>query len=46
MPQLKDRYVHKRCNEIHPIDDKEKLSLYIIKLYNLKDDYVLPKYML
>ena len=46
VPQLKDRYVHKTCNDIHPIDDKEKLQLYIINLYNLKDDYILPKYML
>lgn len=46
MPQLKDRYVHKRCNDTHPQDDKDKIMLYIINLYNLKDDYILPKYML
>ena len=46
MPQLKDRYVHKKCNETHPQDDKDEIMLYIIKLYNLKDDYILPKYML
>lgn len=46
MPQLKDRYVHKKCNETHPQDDKDKIMLYIINLYNLKDDYILPKYML
>ena len=46
MPQLKDRYVHKKCNEIHPQDDKDEIMLYIIKLYGLKDDYILPKFML
>ena len=46
MPQLKGRYVHKRCNETHPQDDKDEIMLYIIKLYGLKDDYILPKYML
>lgn len=46
MPQLKDRYVHKKCNETHPQDDKDEIMLYIIKLYGLKDDYILPKFML
>lgn len=45
MPQLPNRYVHKKCNEVHPQDDKEKLMLYIIKLFKLKEDYILPKYM-
>ena len=46
MPQLKDRYVHKKCNETHPQDDKDELMLYIIKLYGIKDDYMLPRFML
>jgi hypothetical protein len=46
MPQLKGRYVHKKCNEQHPADDKEELIVYLIKLYDLKDDYVLPKFSL
>ena len=46
MLQLKDRYVHKACAEIHPADDKEELTLFIIKLFKLTDDYILPKYML
>ena len=46
MPQLKGRYVHKKCAEIRPQDDKDQLMLYIIKLYNLKDDYILPRFML
>ena len=46
MPQLPNRYVHKKCNEIHPKDDKEALTLYIIKIYKLKDDYIIPRYML
>lgn len=46
MPQLKGRYVHKKCSEVHPQDSKDELMLYIIKLYGLKDDYILPRYML
>ena len=46
MPQLPGRYVHIKCNEKHPADDKEKLMLYIIKLYKIKDDYVLPRFSL
>ena len=45
MPQLKGRYVHKQCADEHPKDDKENLTLYLIKLFKLKDDYILPKYM-
>jgi len=46
MPQLPGKFVHKTCNETHPVDDKEELLLYLIQLYNLKDDYILPKFML
>ena len=46
MPQLKGRYVHKKCNSVRPQDDKDEMMLYLIKLYNLKDDYILPKFML
>lgn len=46
MPQLKDKYVHVECNKTHPADDKEELLIYLIKLYNLKDDYIIPKFML
>ena len=45
MPQLKGRYVHKQCAEEHPKDDKEELTIYLIKLFKLKDDYILPKFM-
>lgn len=45
MPQLPNRYVHKKCNDQHPKNDEEKLTLYMIKLFKLKDDYILPKYM-
>lgn len=45
MPQLKDRFIHIACGEKHPADDKEELTLYLIKLFKLKDDYILPKYM-
>ena len=45
MPQLEGRYVHKKCAEQHPADDKEKLTIYLIKLFKLKDDYILPRYM-
>ena len=46
MPQLPGRYVHTACNAIHPADDKEELLIYLIKLYKLKNDYVLPRFML
>ena len=45
MPQLEGRYVHKDCAKLHPADDKEELTLYIIKLFKLKDDYIIPRYM-
>lgn len=45
MPQLKGRYVHKSCAKIHPQDDAEELTIYLIKLFKLKDDYILPRYM-
>jgi len=37
------RYAHKSCATIHPSDDREKFKVYIIKLYELKDDYLWPK---
>ena len=46
MPQLENRYVHKHCAEQRPQDDKDELTLYLIKLFDLKEDYILPKYML
>jgi hypothetical protein len=45
MPQLKNRYVHKTCAEKHPANDKEELTVYLINLFKLKDDYIIPKYM-
>lgn len=45
MPQLKDRYVHKECAKEHPKGDTEELTLYLINLFKLKDDYILPRYM-
>ena len=45
MPQLKDRYVHKECADIHPANDTEELTIYLIKLFKLKDDFILPRYM-
>lgn len=45
MPQLKNRYVHKACAEKHPANDKEELTIYLINLFKLKDDYIIPKYM-
>lgn len=44
MPQLNGRYVHKKCAAEHPKNDYEELTIYIIKLFKLKDDYILPKY--
>ena len=44
MPELPNRWVHKKCAEKHPENDFEKLMLYIINLYKLKDNYIPQKY--
>ena len=46
MPQLKGKYVHRKCAEIHPADEKEKLLVYLIQTYDLKEGYIIPKYMM
>lgn len=46
MAELQGRYVHATCAEKHPVDDKEKMTLYLIKLFRLKDDYLLPRFAL
>ena len=45
MPQLKGRFVHKTCSETHPCNDDEEMMVFLIDLYKLKDDYILPGYM-
>ena len=40
MPELPNRWVHKGCAQIHPANDAEKLMIYIIQLYKLKDNYI------
>lgn len=40
MPELPNRWVHKGCAAIHPENDFEKLLIYIIQLYKLKDNYI------
>lgn len=45
MPELPNRYVHKNCAVKHPENDLEKLMIYIIQLYKLKDNYIPPAYM-
>ena len=44
MPELPNRWVHKACAEKHPENDFEKLMIYIIQLYKLKDNYIPQKY--
>jgi hypothetical protein len=44
MPELKNRWVHKECAAIHPENDFEKLMIYIINLYGLKENYIPQKY--
>ena len=44
MPELPNRWVHKKCAEKHPENDFEKLMIYIIQLYKLKDNYIPQKY--
>lgn len=44
MPELPNRWVHKECANKHPENDFEKLMIYIINLYKLKDNYIPQKY--
>ena len=44
MPELPNRWVHKKCAEKHPENDFELLMIYIIKLFKLKDNYIPQKY--
>lgn len=43
MPELPNRWVHKGCATIHPANDYEKLMIYVIKLYKLKENYIPQK---
>lgn len=43
MPELPNRWVHKGCAAIHPANDYEKLMIYVIKLYKLKENYIPQK---
>ena len=43
MPELPNRWVHKGCAAIHPENDYEKLMIYVIKLYKLKENYIPQK---
>ncbi len=43
MPQLKGRWVHKGCNQLHPENDQEKLLIYILQLFQSKDNFIPPK---
>ena len=45
MPQLKGRYVHETCSKEHPCNDEEEMNIFLIDLFKLKDDYILPRYM-
>lgn len=45
MPELPNRYVHIECSKKHPENDLEKLMIYIIQLYKLKDNYIPPAQM-
>ena len=44
MPELPNRWVHVKCANEHPANDFEKLMIYIINLYKLKDNYIPQKY--
>lgn len=43
MSELPDRWVHSGCALIHPENDYEKLMIYIIQLYKLKENYIPQK---
>ena len=45
MSQLPNRWVHKGCAQIHPANDLEKLSIYILQLFKVKDNYIPPTLM-
>lgn len=38
LPDLFGRYAHKKCAEAHPKNDREKMIVYLIKLYKFKED--------
>lgn len=38
LPDMFGRYAHKKCAEEHPKDDREKMMVYLIRLYKFKDD--------
>lgn len=38
LPGMFGRYAHKSCADTHPKDDREKMIVYLIKLYKFKDD--------
>ena len=40
MKELPNRWVHKSCSLIHPENDFEKLLIYVLQLFKLKDDYI------
>lgn len=39
LPDLFGRYAHKKCADTRPQNDREKMMIYLIKLYKCKDDY-------
>ena len=45
LPNMFGRYAHKSCAQAHPADDREKFKVFLIKLYQFKDDYAWPRLM-
>lgn len=45
IPDLLGRYAHKKCNSEYPKDDRDKFKIFLIKLYQFKDDYAWPGLM-
>lgn len=43
LPNLYGRYAHRKCAIEHPKDDREKMIIYLIRLYKFKDDMTWPR---
>lgn len=46
LPKMYGRYAHKTCANIHPADDREHFGVFLIQLFELKEDYSYHRLML
>lgn len=43
LQELEGRWAHKGCAQVHPVNDYEKLMVYILQLFKSKDNYIPQK---